>query len=128
MFGVLVGSTNMAAQVIQLSIFMQNLRLSLKQRRNSAAPVSHGRLLQVIRAAILLLDALVHEWLDILADPAITPAATGSALDVARLEAMGICFLCSADAETRRCAWDLLSSVRKLHVTLSAATAEGVVS
>lgn len=76
---------------------------------------------QALRAAILLLDALVHEWLEILEEGGIPSGAPGVAQpapDLARLEGFAMCFLCSTDPDVRRSAWDLLSSVRRLHSTI----------
>lgn len=73
---------------------------------------------QALRAAILLLDALVHEWMEILEEggvPSGGPGLPPPAPDLARLEGFAVCFLCSTDPDVRRSAWDLLSSVRRLH-------------
>lgn len=77
---------------------------------------------QALRAAILLLDALVHEWLEILEEGGVPAGGSESPSpvpDLARLEGFGICFLCSTDPDVRRSAWDLLSSVRHLHSRLT---------
>ncbi|CAL8468215.1 g7754 [Coccomyxa elongata] len=73
---------------------------------------------EALRAAILLLDALVHEWLEILEEggvPSSGPGVPPPMPDLARLEGFAVCFLCSTDPDVRRSAWDLLSSVRRLH-------------
>lgn len=65
--------------------------------------------------------------MDILANTAaeLGRVAAGAELDVARLEGVGICFLCSTDPEVRRCTWDLLSSLRRLHFALNAPLLDG---
>lgn len=73
---------------------------------------------QALRAAILLLDALVHEWLEIIEEGGASsggPGVPSPVPDLARLEGFAVCFLCSTDPDVRRSAWDLLSSVRRLH-------------
>jgi hypothetical protein len=81
---------------------------------------------QALRASILLLDALVHEWLEILEEGGVpsggSPGSPPPVPDLARLEGFAVCFLCSTDPDVRRSSWDLLSSVRRLHSTL---TSEG---
>lgn len=78
--------------------------------------------LQAIRAAIILMSALVHEWLDTLAESAREGhAEPRTELAVARLEGCGVCFLCSPDVSIRRAAWDFLAAIRQLHMALSAA-------
>ena len=82
--------------------------------------------LQAIRAAIILMSALVHEYMDTLAETATEALSRpGPELAVARLEGIGLCFLCSPDVSIRRAAWDFLIAVRQLHSALSAMDTEG---
>ncbi len=74
---------------------------------------------QAIRAAIILMSALVHEWLDTLQEH--EPAGreeSQSKVAVARLEGIGLCFMCSPDVSIRRAAWDFLTAIRHLSMTL----------
>lgn len=84
---------------------------------------------QAMRASILLLDALVHEWLEILEEGGVpsggSPGSPPPVPDLARLEGFAVCFLCSTDPDVRRSSWDLLSSVRRLHSSL---TSEGEIA
>ncbi|EIE19264.1 hypothetical protein COCSUDRAFT_48883 [Coccomyxa subellipsoidea C-169] len=89
---------------------------------------------EALRAAILLLDALVHEWLEILEEEGSVPSSLGGppgspppAPDLARLEGFAVCFLCSTDPDVRRSSWNLLSSVRRLHSSLTSAGDESTV-
>ena len=82
--------------------------------------------MQAIRAAILLMIALVHEWLDTLQED--EPAGreeSQSTLAVARLEGIGLCFLCSPDVSIRRAAWDFLAAVRLLSLAVGTSSAAG---
>ena len=77
-------------------------------------------------AAIILMSALVHEYMDTLAESATEALSRpGPELAVARLEGIGLCFLCSPDVSIRRAAWDFLIAVRQLHSALSAIDTEG---
>ena len=84
---------------------------------------------QALRASILLLDALVHEWLEILEEGGVpsggAPGSPPPVPDLASLEGFAVCFLCSTDPDVRRSSWDLLSSVRRLHSML---TSEGEIA
>ena len=82
--------------------------------------------MQAIRAAIILMSALVHEWLDTLQEhgPAGHEEAQ-SKLAVARLEGIGLCFMCSPDVSIRRAAWDFLTAVRHLSTSLDSSAATG---
>ena len=76
-------------------------------------------MLQAIRAAIILMSALVHEYMDTIAEPGTEALSRpGPKLAVARLEGIGMCFLCSPDVSIRRAAWDFLSAVRQLNIAL----------
>lgn len=110
------------------------MREPLRPHGNSQALEKAWKLLhyrnygmQALRAAILLLDALVHEWLEILEEGGVPsslggpPGSPPPAPDLARLEGFAVCFLCSTDPDVRRSSWDLLSSVRRLHSSLTSA-------
>ena len=69
--------------------------------------------------------ALVHEWLDSLqAVKQDDRDEAPSSLAVARLEGIGLCFMCSPDVSIRRAAWDFLATVRQLDIALEASSAE----
>ena len=87
---------------------------------------SRHAVLQAIRAAIILMSALVHEYMDTLAETGTEASSRpGPELAVARLEGIGLCFLCSPDVSIRRAAWDFLTAVRQLHIALSALGTKG---
>jgi len=74
---------------------------------------------------MILMIALVHEWLDSLQEVKQDDGDEAhSNLAVARLEGIGLCFMCSPDVSIRRAAWDFLAAVRQLDIALEASSAE----
>lgn len=72
------------------------------------------------------MSALAQDWLDTLHEH--EPAGhveSQSTPAVARLEGVGLCFLCSPDVSIRRAAWDFLTAIRHLGTALDISAATG---
>ena len=83
-------------------------------------------IVQAVRAAVVLMSALMREWLESLEGHEPNGHEEPRCdLAVARLEGIGLCFMCSPDVSIRRAAWDLLAAVRQLSMALSASSASG---